>query len=336
LLLIAIYPAFVHHSVDALSHLPVALCLTIAMLCVIQLLRGGSGWYALAMGLAIGAMILIRASNAMLLVAIPVFLYWKRRDWRLPVVSIAAGLVLLGLWLERAHTLAGEFIWVNSLNNYNFFIGNSEFTPMYKTWWIGSHGGEGLRDSARFVELIDSAKQLSRHDEMAFYSARSREYILAEPGKFLVRSFNRFNAFFAFESFTAAYVKNVSNSRPLIFGVLALDALCFLALLFFTVALLTLHWRDVRTNPLILLAVITTVIHGFPYWISFASPVYHFAILPVMLLLSLYFLKLSPPSSWRDNWRNVYTKKQRIAFAIALLYAVFIQVQFVFHMADRA
>jgi 4-amino-4-deoxy-L-arabinose transferase-like glycosyltransferase len=336
LMTLAIYPAFVHHSVDALSHLPVALCLTIAMLCVIRLLRGASWWYALAMGLAIGAMVLVRASNAMFLIAIPAFVYWKRRDWKLPVVSVAAGLVLLGFWLERAHTLAGEFIWVNSLNNYNFFIGNSEFTPMYKTWWIGSHGGEGLQDSARFVQLVDSAKRLSKHDELGFYSARSREYILSEPGKFLVRSINRFNGFFSFESFTAAYVKNVSSSRLLIFATLALDALCFLVLLFFTIAVLTLHWRDVRSNSLMLLAVIAIVIHGFPYWISFASPVYHFAILPLMLLLSLHFFKISPPSSWKSNWRKVYTKKQRIAFAIALLYGAFIQMQFMYHMAGRA
>lgn len=335
LLVIAIYPVFVHHSVDALSHLPVALCMTIAMLCVLKLLRGASWWYAVAMGLAIGVMILVRASNAMFLIAIPAFVFWKRRDWRLPVASIGAGLILLGLWLERAHTLAGEFIWVNSLNNYNFFIGNSEFTPMYKTWWIGSHGAKGLSDSARFVQIVDSAKRLSKHDELAFYSARSREHILSEPGTFLIRSINRFNAFFAFDSFTASYIKNISPSKLLMFGVLALDAVCFVTLLFFSIALLTLHWRDLRANPIMLLAVITVIIHAFPYWISFASPVYHTAILPVMLLLTLFFLKLSPPSTWRDSWRNLYTKKQRIAFAIALLYGVFIQIQYVYHMADR-
>jgi 4-amino-4-deoxy-L-arabinose transferase-like glycosyltransferase len=335
LAIIAVYPAFVHHSVDALSHLPVALCMTVALLCVLRLWRGATWWYAVLLGAALGAMILIRPSNLLFLLVVPAFVVWKRRDWRLPVATIGMGLLLLGIWLHQAQKLAGEFIWINTFNNYNFFIGNSEFTPMYKTWWIGSHGAEGLTDSARFVQIVDSANRLPLREKQAVYSSLSRKHILEEPGMFVVRSINRFNSFFAFDSFTGSFVKNVSSSRILLFGVLAFDAVFFLSLLFFTVALLTLHWREVRSSAFLLLAVVTIVIHGSPYWISFASPVYHTALLPIMLLLMLYFIKLSPPRSWKHNWQTLYTRPQRIAFTLAMLYALFIQVQFIYHMADR-
>ena len=52
---------------------------------------------------------------------------------------LLAALLPIGAWLVHAHAMTGRFVPINSANTVNFFFGNNPYTPLYKTWWFGSH-----------------------------------------------------------------------------------------------------------------------------------------------------------------------------------------------------
>ena len=50
---------------------------------------------------------------------------------------------------------------VNEANSVNFFIGNNPYTPLYKTWWFGSHG-EG--EPGALGHLLETCGDETLHD----------------------------------------------------------------------------------------------------------------------------------------------------------------------------
>jgi hypothetical protein len=275
-------------------------------------------------------MVLCRASSSLLLFAVPLFCLWKLRSWRIFLLTLVGAASVVGPWLIKAQDLAGEFLWINGSNNLNLYYGNSEFTPEYRTWWIGSHGGLGLADSARFVRIQDSVQRLSRHDENEFYRKSATEYIIAHPTSFLLRTFNRVGSYLAFDSFTASYIKNLGASKFLLLLTLAFDGAIYLALVLLAVAFLVFYWKEIWRTPIYLLILLCGILYAGPYWISFASPVYHTPLLPLVLIFAMLFLARTSRST-----RALNSSRQKLIYGLLAAYVIFAQVQFIFNMTDR-
>jgi hypothetical protein len=340
LVILASYPVFIHQAVVPLTQIPVAIGFLGLILCLIpyfgkEMSKRRKVTYAVFLGLTLGAMVLVRPSNALVLVLLPVYLDWRLRSVRVPLIVFASACALICPWLMKASDLNGHFVWINNANTSNLYYGNNPFTPEYKTWWIGSHGASGLTDSARYAQITDSVAKLGHDAEREYETRTAKEFILSYPAKFLVRTLNRINVFFSIDSFTSSAEKFIGFPVWGIIVTLLLDGGFFLALITLTIAFLCFYWKTVAQTPLYLTILFLILVCGAPYWISFAHPVYHTPILPLLLIFALLFVEEVTSRGFKQKWSTHFTRRQKVMFSVSMLWVVVAQIQFVVHMASR-
>jgi 4-amino-4-deoxy-L-arabinose transferase-like glycosyltransferase len=331
----AVLPSLVFHSLEPLTQAPTAVCL-LAAIALVTRERRPTPTTGLAIGAVLGALVLIRPSS--LLVAGCVLAYQFAR-WRnssavmWPVVSMA---LLLGAWTVKAHALTGRWVAINYYNSANFFYGNNPFTPLYRTWWLGSHGAGEEGVPPEYTRLIASLDSLPPHERDARFRAEALAHISARPDLFLVRSVSRMRSFFAFDTFPGSYLiaeRRVSRRAGLVaIGVDAAGYLALLGIALFAIAAAA-GGRMRRAVRWLLLWVVVS--YAVPYWLSFAHPSYHTPVLPVLALLAAPAIEQLLAHGFRSAWKRL-TPRRRIAFFAALALAAAIQAEWILAMGGRA
>lgn len=319
LLVFALSPGAIQLSIAPLTQLPVAALLLVALSAALRCAEGAGWGEFLLLGASLGWMTLIRPSALVLfvLVAIPV---WRRRRWAGAVVALVLGGVLIGGWLVRSHELSGAWV-MNTANGQNFWDGNNPWTPMYRTWFFGSHAKPGTDEIDQYPAYKQQVMQgdaLPSLQQPAHFETLAKSYIKAHPGVFALRTFNRIRCFWGFDVFTSETLRH--HVRRLFWPSLALEFVCYMLLVgtavFWMAASGTGFWR--RWDVWVVLA--TVVLYAAPYWLSMSHPTYHFpVIVPVALLGALAWSSPGVRSLLR-GW---------IAFAVLLA----IQAEWVYQMA---
>jgi hypothetical protein len=305
LLLLTVYPAFVHQGAAPLSQLPVAAGLL--LLCVLLERPQPAG--ALAGGFLTGGMALFRPAS--LLVALA-GLALPRQRLRFAGLLLAAAVSLPLLWSAWASTQAGRPIRVNEASSYNFFIGNNPWTPAYATWWLGSHEARGKSELKGYYALLDSVRGLPAGQQDAAWAALAWGHIWQEPGLFLRRCLSRFLTFWSFDSFSGATVYPHHRGAGLL--ILLADACCFLLLAAGGLAGCTSNLAGNRV-PLILVS-----LYMIPYLLAFSHPSYH---LPVMPLLALMAARADRAAFGQRRFRWVMAAGQGLLLAIQLRWGLY-------------
>src|SRR6185436_6521460 len=54
-------------------------------------------------------------------------------------LTLFAAVAVIAPWAAKASAASDRFVLVNTANPRNFFYGNNPWTPLYRTWWFGSH-----------------------------------------------------------------------------------------------------------------------------------------------------------------------------------------------------
>jgi len=144
LALVTFYPAFVFHSVWPLTQVPLATLLILSL----YLLDNRPGPVKIiSAALLLGFTVLVRPNSLTLIPAFALVLLFNgntrliSKSLLLTAVALAPAL----LWSAREYRHNGNLVFINYTNSMNFYLGNNHYTPLYKTWWFGSHG-EGDRD----------------------------------------------------------------------------------------------------------------------------------------------------------------------------------------------
>lgn len=269
LLLMAVYPAMIHHGSAPLSHLPVAILLLGLYAC----LRVGSRGAAWGGGGLLGLAVLVRPASVALLAG--AWLALGRRRWRQGLgILLGLGLVVLPwqVWLVQ-HT--GHFVWINYANSRNLYLGNHAAAPDYRSWWLGSHEVCVEAGYESFCVEQDSLLALPLPARETAYRQLAGASIAADPGRFLRRVGHRFRVFWAFDTYAGGQL--VQAGRPIGWLFLAADACCYGLLA--SMALVGLWQGGPGRGGWLVLAYLL------PYLLAFSHPTYH---LPVMGLLALW------------------------------------------------
>lgn len=278
MLLLACFPAFVHHSSEPLSQLPAAALLTLAFDQYLRYRENRTHTSALLAGLFMGLLILFRPSALLLAFVWPVLV--AKRKPRLALALIPVMLVV-GLASTYVSVRQGRFILLNDANSRNFYLGNTPWTPWYKTWYFGSHwtfsplNPQGLRTELETIQELPL-----EHRNRAYLSA-GWDHIGSEPGMFLARSASKFRTFLAADSFTGARL--VNRGKPIVgYFILALDGLLYLL-----VMALALRWWYMTPRPprpfLRRDALLVVLLYALPYFVSFSHPTYHLPLMPLFI-----------------------------------------------------
>jgi len=279
----ALAPIFVWTSVTPLTQM---LSATAALGAVYAVERSCEGAPRAAglLGIALAMLLLTRPSNLLLVLALLLYLAWRRRRWQalaIPVVVMTLG---VGAWTLRAREMTGRVVFINDANAQNLFYGNNPWTPSYRTWWFGSHKSAAEVPAGYAVALARiHQRPVGERDQL--YTLQAIQHIRERPDLFVVRTAARIRTFLAFDTFTCAQL--TQGHRGLAAAALALDAICFVALsilaILFPVA--ARAGLPAERRPLVGLLLLASVAYALPYFIAFSHPTLHFTAVPLLGLL---------------------------------------------------
>jgi hypothetical protein len=344
LLPLAFAPGMVCASVEPTTELPSAMLLTLVaygLTCVKTaqsqngMRRAEVSTISSLLGIAIGCLVLLRPASLILLFFAPFYLAWRTKSHLsgLAVSLIPAVMVLA--WIGYVRHTTGQMVMINTANAKNLYYGNNSQTPLYRTWWQGSHHES---ESSLALDALDPLAQQAK------YSRLAREYIGQHPGLFLLRSLNRVCVFFAPDTYAGASAIEVyGTSKPIGMTIIALDSTVYfiaaIGSLFYLAALPSLKFGyaassesisdDRKIRACLLLGLV--LLYACPYFIAFSHPRYHFPIEPLLMAASSVFIL--PFIQGTPQVELGLVRKRRLALAAAITLFLAIQVEFVVILA---
>lgn len=271
------------------------LCLLLTVWLLIQAWHSGAIWRCALAGLAFGLACLTRPGTLSVLLALGIavgYAAWHvhkntgRTPW-LPAPSriltgfivfcvVTAATLLPTLGHNHAYS-AGFSLSIN--NERNLWLGNNPYTPLYKTSHLAERPKTALRPEVRIYmnEVTDGPNPR----EAMFNEAVS--YIVSHPGLTLLRTINRFRAFWGFDYIMSREIQDRYGLRILgLTGLLLLEAGGYTIVMVFVLLHLTTHFRGGHFWLTVLILLVTSA-YQLPYSIAFAAGTYHHAIMPLLM-----------------------------------------------------
>jgi hypothetical protein len=228
----ALYPTAIWLSVDPVSYLPAAGCLVAVAWLAPALVERPRLGPALGLGLATAGLVLIRPSALPFQLVVPLYLWARGAGAGVALAVLAVALLPIGGWLAQARAMTGRVVPINDANALNFFFGNNAYTPLYKTWWFGSHDAGEPDVPPEFTALMERIKAEPPAERERLYRAEAMAHIRARPDLFALRTANRVRVFFAVDSATAGWLRRLGIvPTPVALGVMAVEAAFYLAIL---------------------------------------------------------------------------------------------------------
>jgi len=322
-------PGMICASVEPITEMPTAMLLMIVACSLIGVTTGKVYRRAIVLGVAIGCLALLRPASLILLLFVPLCLVWRAKRFLAGLLAGAIPMLMVFAWIVYVQNGTGQLVMINTANARNFYLGNNPETPLYRTWWLGSH-------HEHEAELtVNQSVSKDRRALDAQYSHLAWDYIRHEPGLFLLRTFNRICVFFALETYAGSYlIENYGFSKLFGLFVVALDSAIYCILAVGSILYLaTLPgpkdsssisiYRSINACILIGLS----LLYAAPYFIAFSHPRYHFPIEPLMMValaaFSLPFIQGAPQAAL------TMLHGRRFAVATAIVLFLAIQIEFI-------
>jgi len=277
-----LYPSYIRWAFNPSTEFPAAACLvSIVWLTVVTIRRRSIG-FAIAIGLLLGAMALVRGSSLGLVLLVPLFVFFRTRKLSLAFVPLLVATFPISAWLWKAHDMTGRFVMINDSNAENFFQSNNQYTPLYNTC-IG--GPVTWNPPPQFKKLEQEIECQPQPQQQKTYRKLALTHILARPDLFMLRTFNRFRAFFCFPIHKG---EPLAHSGPawLGIGITAVE-LCFYWPIM-ALAIVVCCSRG-RLSWEIVLILSTALVYAIPCFLTCSQPRYNFPVVPLFAAIAFGF-----------------------------------------------
>ncbi|MFH0766007.1 MAG: glycosyltransferase family 39 protein [Calditrichota bacterium] len=323
--LFAVYPNYIYQSVTPLTQPLTALLLVVTFFLVIKTVDLKDVTSALGTGLTVGYLTLVRASSVLFVFVMPIYIWFKTKRLMLVLASLLAVGIPVGAWTYYAYQNSGRFVFINDANTTNFFRGNNPWTPLYRTWWFGTHTSvdDGVPEAYRELNRFLFSQSVEQRDRA--FMDYTLKYIFERPDLFIIRTLSRIRCYFAFDTFTAATVIK-DYKMGIIPGliVLGFDALVYMTIMLLMILAL-FQPGGILQSRLTIIALGMALLYALPYFISWAHPTYHFPVMPLLMIASLDLVdgKHLP----QNGLLNKPRRKWGIVLALAVL--LYIQIEWV-------
>ena len=285
LLLLAVFPAMIHQSVEPLSYLPAAALLLALFDLMQRYLDQRRRGQLLRMGICLGLLILFRPSAMLFLFGLPALILIRRKKFLPGLTLTVVTLLVVGSWVFVASRDAGRWIPVNEANARNLYLGNNAWTPEYKTWYYGSHWTGDPALPLGFRQQLDTLDHLPAKERGRAFSRMAIQEMKQNPARFFWRTGSRIRTLLAFDSFAGTRLIKAGNESPYLgYAVLAMDGLIYTTILLCSLAFLFSAARREMPGRDIALVSGFLFIYALPYLFSFSHPTYHLPMVPLMLL----------------------------------------------------
>jgi len=331
---LAVYPTFVWHCTEPLTQVPTGVFLLLISSLLIAVLRKPRWRTLVLLGLTLGISVITRPSSLLLAVAVPAALLIVHRRPRVALVPFVLCAAIVGAWLVKAENMTGRFVFINDANAKNLFYGNNPFTPLYRTWWFGSHfaGDEGV--PVEYTQLLRDIERLPPEERNRRFRQDALEHIRSRPDLFVLRTLNRIRTYFAFDTSAGSVLRSLYGAPTLAtLAVVGLDALCYCIIMIAGILFVFVRWRSSTAPDAGSVLLFVALCYSLPYWFSFSHPTYHLPIMPLMAVLGAAYLETLATTPLKDAIR---TSPRRMRWLIAtLIIFVLIQIEWIVQGVGR-
>lgn len=327
----ALYPSYVRYAFNPSTEYPTAFCLLAAAYLGIHIARRPSYWGAAALGVLLGALVLVRSNALGLALFVPMYVLIRTKRWSLALTSVLVSSILVGAWLLKAYELVGHFVFINESNEENFVFANHPDTPIKVT----------CRDCPQEWQVSASFLRLER--EIDYKPSPERQhvlreitihYILARPDVFVVRILNRFRAYFTFPIHYAdplVHYEAGAPTRHWLGGLITVAEVCF----FWPIMILAVifcfnlpSFPKAREGTVTMLGI--AAVYAIPCWLTWSQARYAFPVVPVLAVFAFVLLNGVLEKSWRDILRPVLmSTRRKTAMLLILAFFAYIQVEWI-------
>lgn len=328
----AVYPSYIRYAFDPSTEYLTATLLLVIVYCAISVLRSPLFWTAGILGISLGALALVRPNSFGLSIIVPAYIVFRSRKWRIGITSLMAALILVSAWIWKVSDMAGRFIFINDSNQENLVFSNHPATPLYLTCRDCPIYGALPAGFLKLEYEIDHKPSLEQQRRMRETTTR---FILARPDLFLIRSFNRFRAYFRFPIHYADPLVRHSKAgnstrRWLGNAITAFEVALFWPLM--ALAIITcFNLRSFRIRPdtaFIILGV--AFVYALPCWLTWSEPRYAFPVIPLFGVLSFVLLDSLLARPWREVLGLIMHSNARRAGMLVTLSIFFcIQIEWI-------
>ena len=325
-LLFVLYPSYIRWSFNPSTEYPAAACLVAIVWLTAVTIRKRSVGVAVALGLLLGILTLVRGSSMGLVLLVPVILLYRTRLFTLAFVPLLIAALPVSAWLWKAHDMTGRFVMINESNAENLFQSNNAYTPLYNTCMGGPvpwNIPPQLAAMQRDIECQPPGEQQQTYRRLAI------QHILSRPDLFLLRSFNRFRAFFCFpihrgEPLTGR--ANATPSRGWLGLAITVFELCFYWPIMILAIIFCFNLPKVRFDPKNAALLLGTVlVYVFPCFLTCSQPRYNFPVVPLFAVFACVFLDSLIDKPWRD----LVIPRYKLAMILTLAFFAYIQIEWI-------
>jgi len=318
----AVWPSYIRWAFNPSTEYPAAALLVLVVWLTLLTSRRQSWPLATALGLLLGSFALTRGSSIGLVLFVPVYLLCVTRRPMPAVVPLLIAAVPISAWLWKAHDMTGRFVMINDSNAQNFFLSNNQYAPLYNTCRGGPVEWNEPPELTRMEQQIDCQPPVQQQQT---YRELALRYLRARPDLFLLRTFNRFRAFFCFPIHRGEPLAGRATTRYGWFGlgITALE-LCFywpimaLAIVFcFNLSRVGFALRD---GVLLLGA---AFVYAAPCFVTCSQPRYNFPVVPLFAVFAFLFVDALSTRTWRELVRP------RAVMFLVLAFFAYIQIEWI-------
>lgn len=315
-ILLALYPHSVMSATQISSQPLTSIFLTLAIGLAIQNAERWSWKRWVGVALCIAAAMLTRPASLAVLAVFGLggVVLWKRKKVGPPVLAGATALVVVILGLSAypfmAHNATMGQGWTISTNNeWNLFLGNTPYTPDYKTGHFGQRGFDQVSPEARaYMSAIlphESPYAATREQRTAMRNA-AVDYMADHPIRTLYRISNRLRGFWGMDYTAARVIQNQYGLSNMAFmPLLALEGGGYLIVIFLAISAPFLVAAHQRWSWRFILGCVIAIM--VPYLAAFALAKYHLPAIPLLLpiaALAAVAMMEDPGGSWRTLRRS--------------------------------
>lgn len=330
-LVFALYAPYVRYAFNPSTEYPAAALLAGLVYFAIRAVATRRPVHAIAAGVCIGALTLVRPSSALFLLVVPAYCVLVTKRARMAWIPLLLGSLAVSLWLVKAHHMSGRWVFVNESNAENLFFGNNPYTPLYRTW---PEGQAEIGFPAGFRALLDRIRNEPDEIRGRSYLRVAVDHIISRPDLFLLRSVNRMRAYFGFPVHHGEPLKRISllARHPWLvpLGLTVLDLMFYWPLMVLAIlGIFSFLRRPTLDDPIVAIGG-AVLLYAIPYWVSFSQPRFNFPVVPLLGVLAVKFLDVwtrrraspIPGPVWASG-------KHRAAALATLIVFAYIQLEWI-------